>query len=176
MHQSVFIDAWLLWFRPNPFLATPWHHLLGISRLGWIEHWWNFTGMVPRSLYLDALDRKEVLRTRLEAAEATIQQLRGAKGQETQGNDAVQAWETAINLWQIAIQTTVKTQNQWVRTWTEFALANYREERDNHGMDEASGRDVEDMDRHAEKYVGRVDEGHAVIWKDPGHGLMEANH
>jgi hypothetical protein len=157
MQHSVFIEAWLqLWLRMltetmqggrlNTFrcLATPWnsHELLNrwmecflpraeISRpeevRGWIEDWWKLMGVVPRSLYLELLERKEVLRTRLEEAEATIQQLRATmrpKGQETQANETLNVWETAINLWQTAIQTTLKAQNEWLQTWTDITLNN----------------------------------------------------
>jgi hypothetical protein len=156
MQHSVFLEAWLrLWLRLltqtmqggglNTFrFATAWnsHELLNrwaecflpkaeISRpdavRGWIEDWWNLMGVVPRSLYLEQLERKEVLRTRLEEAEATIQQLRdmtGLKGQETQANEIANAWETSISLWQTAIQTTLKAQNEWLRTWADIALNN----------------------------------------------------
>jgi hypothetical protein len=129
MHHSLFIDAWLgLWLR-----ATPWNQLAPFSHpdviRGWIENWCTLTGMVPRSLYLEVLERKEVLRTRLEEAEATIQQLRGTKRFEAQGNEIVSAWETAINLWQMAVQSTVKAQNEWMRSWTDFALNNNHQQR-----------------------------------------------
>jgi hypothetical protein len=158
MQHSVFMEAWLsLWLRlltetmprgglhPYRYFATPWssNELLNrwmecflpkveISRSdvlrGWIENWWNLTGVVPRSLYLEALEKKEVLRTRLEEAEATIQQLRGARGQGTQGNE-IQTWEAAVNLWQIAIQTTVKAQSEWMRTWIDFTRNNNNHQR-----------------------------------------------
>jgi len=141
MQHSVFMEAWLsLWLRiltdtmqrgglpTYRYFVTPWNsnelesyrsHVLR----GWIEGWWTLIGVVPRSLYLEALERKEVLRTRLEEAEATIQQLRGARGQGTQDNE-MHTWEAAVNLWQRAIQTTLKAQNEWMRTWTDFLLNN----------------------------------------------------
>ena len=89
-----------------------------------IEDWWKIMGVVPRSRYLELLDRCEVLRARLEEAEATIQQLRatvGVTGQEKQANEV---WETTI-------QTTLKAQDEWVETWletwTDIALSNQQE-------------------------------------------------
>lgn len=153
MQHSVFIEAWLFWLRPltppmdvgglNAYrcLATPFSILLNrwmecllpraeIQRPdavpGWIEGWSNLTGVVPRSLYLEVLERTEVLRTRLEEAEATIQQLREVNRQDVEKQQLVTTWETAINLWQIAMQTTVKTQNEWMRTWSDFAFNNHQ--------------------------------------------------
>ena len=138
MQHSLFIEAWLFWLRPYRCLATPFNMLANrwiecalpraaISRPdpvhGWIEHWWKVAGVVPRALYLEALERKEVLRTRLEEAEATIQRLRetvGVKGQETQANEI-------LNVWESTIQTTLKAQNEWLQTWTDVALKNQQE-------------------------------------------------
>jgi hypothetical protein len=141
MQPSIFIEAWLLWLRPYPCLATPFNMLANrwmecvlpraaVSRPDavrrWMEQWWRLTGVVPRSLYLEVLEKKEVLRTRLEEAEATIQQLRAANAQATQGKEIEQTWETAIDLWQTAVHTTVKAQHEWMRTWTDFAFNNHQ--------------------------------------------------
>ena len=151
MHHSVFTEAWLLWLRPltAPMqvrglpawrcLPPPWDLLLKrwmecvlpraeISRAdavrGWMEEWWSLTAVVPRSLYLEVLERKEVLRARLEEAEATIQQLRVAKEHERRDHEMVNTWEAAIHLWQRAVHTTGKAQSEWIQTWTDFALNN----------------------------------------------------
>jgi hypothetical protein len=89
----------------------------------WIEDWWKVMGVVPRSRYLELLERSEMLRAKLEEAEATIQQLRatvGVRGQEKQANEILNVWETAI-------QTTLKAQNEWLQTWTDIALNNQHE-------------------------------------------------
>jgi hypothetical protein len=91
-----------------------------------MEHWWSLTGVVPRALYLEVLERRDVLRTRLEEAETTIQQLQEAKEQDPQRNEIVNTWETAIHLWQTAIHTTVRAQHEWMQSWTEFAVNNQR--------------------------------------------------
>ena len=141
MQQAVFIEAWLFWLRPYRCLATPFNMLASrwiecalprtaISRpdavRGWMEHWWSLTGVVPRALYLEVLERRDVLRTRLEEAEATIQQLQEAKERDPQRNEIVNTWETAIQLWQTAIHTTVRAQHEWMQSWTEFAVNNQR--------------------------------------------------
>lgn len=115
------LNAWLECGLPRAEISRP--DMVRVS----IEHWWQLMGVVPRAVYLELLERKEVLATRLEEAEATIQQLRstiGTKGQEAQGNETLTVWETAMNLWQTAIQTTLKAQNEWLLTWTDIALNN----------------------------------------------------
>ena len=115
MHHSVFIEAWVqLWLRL-------WTQAIQGGGVRWMDDWWTVMGVVPRFRYLELLERKEVLRMRLDEAEATIQQLR-ATGQ---AHEMANAWETAITLWQTAIQTTLKAQNEWIRTWRDIALNNH---------------------------------------------------
>jgi hypothetical protein len=138
MQHPVFIEAWLLWLRPlraamqvgglNRYYCPPGPVNLVADRWtecvrpkaeiafpdavrAWLEDWWNLTGVMPRSLYIEAVRRNEALRTRLEEAEAALQQLRAGKAQETQGNEIVHAWETAIHQWQSAIESTFKRQD-----------------------------------------------------------------
>ncbi|HTL61382.1 MAG TPA: hypothetical protein VL261_07020 [Nitrospira sp.] len=138
MQDSVYIEAWLFWLRPYRHLAAPWNLVLNrwmesvrpraeVPRpdavRAWVEDWSNLTGVVPRALYVEALERNEALRAKLEEAEQTIRQLRGAN---TEGPEIVNTWETAIHLWQRAIHTTGKAQNEWMRMWTDFADNNHR--------------------------------------------------
>lgn len=79
--------------------------------------------VVPRSLYLELLERNDLLKAKLEEAEAKIRQLRatvGIKGQEKHANEILNAWEATI-------QTTLKAQNEWLQTWTDIALKNQQE-------------------------------------------------
>ena len=149
MHDRIFIEAWLRLVTEtiqggdraqNTFrwLAEAWKSQEELNKWmqrflpvksetsrpeevrEWIEDWWKVMGVVPRARYLELLERSEVLRARLEEAEATIQQLRatvGVKGQETQANEILDVWETTIH-------TTLKAQNEWLRTWTDIALKN----------------------------------------------------
>jgi len=83
----------------------------------WMQEWWKMMGVVPRSRYLELLERYDVLRTRLEEAEATIQRLRatlGVKGQEKQANEILDHWETATH-------AALKAQSEWLRTWTDIS-------------------------------------------------------
>jgi len=83
----------------------------------WMEAWWKTMGVVPRSRHLELLERCEVLKTRLEEAEATIQRLRatlGVKGQEKQANEILDLWETGT-------QAALKAQSEWLRTWTDIS-------------------------------------------------------
>jgi hypothetical protein len=83
----------------------------------WMQEWWKMMGVVPRSQYLELLERYDVLRTRLEEAEATIQRLRatlGVKGQEKQANEILDHWETATH-------AALKAQSEWLRTWTDIS-------------------------------------------------------
>ena len=83
----------------------------------WMQEWWKMMGVVPRSQYLELLERYDVLRTRLEEAEATIQRLRatlGVKGQEKQAKEILDHWETATH-------AALKAQSEWLRTWTDIS-------------------------------------------------------
>ena len=154
MQNSTFIDAWLSLVTDTMqegnrsqdafrYLATAWksQHEMNkwierflpkseISRRpeeirGWIEDWWKIMDVVPRSLYLELLERNELLKAKLEEAETTIKQLRatvGVTGQEEQSNEILSVWETTI-------QTTLKAQNEWVQTWTDSLQQLTREER-----------------------------------------------
>jgi len=83
----------------------------------WMQEWWKMMGVVPRAQYLDLLERYDVLRTRLEEAEVTIQRLRatlGVKGQEKKASEILDLWETAT-------QGALKAQSEWLRTWTDIS-------------------------------------------------------
>jgi hypothetical protein len=77
----------------------------------WLEGWYKTMGVVPRSRYLEALERAEQLRTRLEEAEHTIQQLRsmiGVRGQEEEARKV-------LNLWEQTVTETLQAQAAWMR-------------------------------------------------------------
>ena len=143
MHNSTFIDAWLRLVTETTqegnraqgafrYLTTAWKSQQEMSKWierflpksdvsrpedirGWIEDWWKVMDVVPRSLYLELLEINELLKTKLEEAETTIQQLRATvrmTEQEEQANEILNAWETTV-------QTTLKAQNRWLQTWTD---------------------------------------------------------
>lgn len=143
MQNSAFIDEWLRLVTETTqqgnraqgafrYLTTAWKSQEEMSKWierflpkseisrpqeirGWIEDWWKVMDVVPRSLYLELLERNELLKTKLEEAETTIQQLRATvrmAGQEEQANEI-------LNVWESTIQTTLKAQNEWLQTWTD---------------------------------------------------------
>lgn len=80
----------------------------------WLEQWWRALGVVPRSRYLELLERYEGLRTRLEEAEATIQRLRTTLGQGGRQEEA----RKILDVWESTLQGTLEAQAEWMRAWT----------------------------------------------------------
>ncbi|MBW7884934.1 MAG: hypothetical protein H3C34_20310 [Caldilineaceae bacterium] len=80
----------------------------------WPETWWRLTGFVPRIRYLEQLERNEMLRRRLEEAEATIGRLRTQLGPAgaTQMSEVTAAWQQTFT-------DMLKAQNEWLRAWKE---------------------------------------------------------
>jgi hypothetical protein len=78
----------------------------------WLEEWWKAMGVVPRSRYLELLERYEILRTRLEKADETIHKLRAMLGK-----DHEQDAQKILNLWDTMLQESLKAQAEWMRTW-----------------------------------------------------------
>jgi hypothetical protein len=77
----------------------------------WLEGWYKMLGVVPRSRYLEALERAEQLRTRLEEAEHTIQQLRSMIGMRGQEEEA----RRVLNLWEQSVTETLQAHAAWMR-------------------------------------------------------------
>lgn len=82
----------------------------------WLEEWWRMMGVVPRSRYLDLLERHEALRLRLEKAEETIRSLRAMMGQGQE-----QEAQKLVNLWETMLQESLKAQAEWMRAWDTAA-------------------------------------------------------
>lgn len=91
----------------------------------WLEEWWRMMGVVPRSRYLDLLERYENLRLRLEKAEETIRSLRAMIGQGQE-----QEAQKLVNLWETMLQESLKAQAEWMRAWDTTAN-NQEEKKDN---------------------------------------------
>jgi hypothetical protein len=80
----------------------------------WLEEWWKLMGVVPRSRYVELLERCELLRSRLQEAESTISRLRaviGVRGQEQEAR-------RTLDLGAKALAETLKAQTEWMRLWT----------------------------------------------------------
>jgi hypothetical protein len=82
----------------------------------WLEEWWRAMGVVPRSRYLELLERYEILKTRLEKAEETIHKLRAMLGK-----DHEQDAQKILNMWDTMVQESLKAQAEWMRTWMATA-------------------------------------------------------
>lgn len=78
------------------------------------ETWWRLTGFVPRIRYLEQLERNELLRQRLEAAEATIARLQAQMG--AAGRTAAQIDDVTAT-WQGMFAEMLKAQNEWLQAW-----------------------------------------------------------
>ncbi len=81
----------------------------------WLEDTWRMMGVVPRYRYLELLERHEMLRSRLEKAEKEIEKLRK---NIRSGNVSDQDAQEVLDLWENMLQETLKTQANWLRTWT----------------------------------------------------------
>jgi len=79
----------------------------------WVESLWATTGVVPRSRYLELLERYEALRARLEEAEITIQRLKKLLSEQGHESDA----QKVLDVWAGAVGETLKAQAEWMRGW-----------------------------------------------------------
>ena len=80
-----------------------------------MESWWRMMGMVPRSRYLDLLEKNDALRRKLERAEKTIEGMRKKQGfQEQQEEEA----KKVLDMWSGMMEETLKTQTEWMKAWT----------------------------------------------------------
>ncbi len=77
----------------------------------WSEDWWSTIGVVPRSRYVELLERYEALRTRLEEAEVTIRRLKRLLSEKGHEGDA----QKLLDLWSSAVGETLKSQAEWMR-------------------------------------------------------------
>ena len=109
----------------------------------WLEDTWRMMGVVPRHRYLELLERHEMLRSRLEKAEKEIEKLR--KNMHS-GNVPEQDAQKVLDLWEDMLQETLKTQANWLRTWTankEEDQAEVSEKQDEPDPELTKGDDAE---------------------------------
>lgn len=90
----------------------------------WMEDWWKAMGVVPRSRYLEVLERCETLNRRLEQAEATVSKLEKllAAGDQAKAREMLGAWQSLA-------QETLKTQADWMKAWTSPGAEERAEQR-----------------------------------------------
>jgi hypothetical protein len=79
----------------------------------WMEGVWSTTGVVPRSRYLELLERYEALRARLEEAEVTIGRLKRLLSEQGHESDA----QKVLDILGSAVGETLKAQAEWMRSW-----------------------------------------------------------
>jgi len=77
----------------------------------WSEEMWATIGVVPRSRYVELLERYEALRARLEEAEVTIRRLQRLLSEKGHEGDA----QKLLDLWSNAVGETLKSQADWMR-------------------------------------------------------------
>ena len=82
------------------------------SLVKWTEDLWSRIGVVPRSRYLELLERYEALRSRLEEAEVTIQRLKRLLSEKGREGDA----QKLLDLWSNTVGETLRSQAEWMRT------------------------------------------------------------
>lgn len=78
-----------------------------------MEEYWSMLGVVPRYRYLEALERNEQLRRRLDEAERKLIQMRQLSGAREQTTEEAQKM---LTLWSSMMAETVRMQNEWVRS------------------------------------------------------------
>ena len=80
-----------------------------------MEAWWRMMGMVPRTRYLDLLEKYDALQRKLDRAEKTIESLRKKQGfQEQQEEEA----KKVLDMWGGMMEETLKTQTEWMKAFT----------------------------------------------------------
>jgi hypothetical protein len=80
----------------------------------WVEQWWKSMGVVPRHRYLEALERNEFLRMRLDECEKA-KKMPSLPANVTEQTE--QAQKAAMMFWGNMFDETVKAQSEWMKTW-----------------------------------------------------------
>ena len=104
-------QQWMGQFMPNA-AATPNSPDLFEA---WLENWHQAMGVVPRSRYLELLEKHDQLQRKLEKAEETIQSMRTMLESREQYQ---QEAKKALNMWGTMMEETAKVQGDWMRAWT----------------------------------------------------------
>jgi hypothetical protein len=81
----------------------------------WYEEWSRMMGFVPRSRYLELLERYEIVRNRLEDAEKKIRQLQGLVGIKGREEEA----KKVLDLWGTTVEQTLSAQADWLKAWSK---------------------------------------------------------
>lgn len=109
------LNRWMAQFMPG---ATPPTGFQPEQFEEQLETWWRMMGVVPRSRYLELLERCDTLERNLKKADETIAGLReklGAQGRRQE--DAQQAF----GLWGAMVEESLKAQAEWMKAWSDAA-------------------------------------------------------
>lgn len=109
-------EAWQQWmstFMPS-MTANPASEQ-GEGFEEWQENWWRMMGGVPRSRYLELLERHDQLQRKLEKADETIKTLQSMLSTQEKSQEEV---KKVMDIWGSMMEETAKTQNQWLQAWT----------------------------------------------------------
>lgn len=107
------LSRWMARFMPAAVASTA--NLQPETFEAQLEEWWRIMGVVPRSRYLEVLERCDTLQRRLDRAEETIRDLRARlAGQERQEAEA----QKALDVWNTMMAETLKSQVEWMKAWT----------------------------------------------------------
>jgi hypothetical protein len=106
------LTRWFSNFMPGSTSSTT--HLKPEMLQEWVEEWWRTMGVVPRSRYVELLEKNDELSRRIEQAQETIRKMRAAldsKGQQKEYAGHV------LDLWKSMLDETLKTQTEWAKAW-----------------------------------------------------------
>lgn len=105
------LSRWMSKFMPKAYASTGMQPEVFEE---WLEDWRRAMGVVPRSRYLELLEKYDIVQRRLEKAEETIQKLQAMLGKEGQDEEA----QKVLDLWSSMLEETLKTQTEWMQAWT----------------------------------------------------------
>ncbi|MCP3908948.1 MAG: hypothetical protein GY712_13140 [Oceanicoccus sp.] len=110
------VSDWMAKFMPAAMGSGSTSNIQPEAFKEWLEDSWRMMGVVPRSRYLELLERCDTLQRRLEKAEETIQNLRdrfGNKGQQEADT------KQAMNMWGSMVLDAMKAQTDWMQSRKE---------------------------------------------------------
>ena len=108
------MSRWMGQFMPAAAASTA--NLQPEAFEEWMEESWRMMGVVPRTRYLELLEKCDTLQRKLDKAEETIQNLRARL--DNKGQQETDAQKMA-DIWGTMMQDTLKAQTEWVRSWAE---------------------------------------------------------
>ena len=103
------------------------------AMIEWLETWQKAMGVVPRTRYLELLEKADALERRVRELEETNRQLRGlVEGREQQEESAQKMSE----LWGQMVDSSIKTQSAWMKAWADNEGPGAETDQTTDGLDE----------------------------------------